>query len=81
MHRVVAAAGLGRVDAFGSSGAGAFALHWIVKDPDDVRVLVSHEPPLSTILEDREMAIRATDDIVQAYDKEGYGSAWRSSSS
>ena len=75
LHRVIAAVGLGQVDAFGSSGGGAFALHWILKHPDDVRVLVSHEPPLSTILEDREMAIRATDDIVQTYDKEGYGPA------
>lgn len=75
LHRVVAAAGRGQVDAFGSSGGGAFALHWIVEHPDDVRVLVSHEPPLTTILEDREMAIRATDDIVQTYDQEGFGPA------
>lgn len=75
MHRVVAAAGLGQVDAFGSSGGGAFALHWVVKYPDDVRTLVSHEPPLSTILEDREMAIRVSDDIVQTYEREGYGPA------
>lgn len=75
MHRVVAAAGLGQVDAFGSSGGGAFALHWIAKHPDDVHVLVAHEPPLSTILEDREMAIRVTDDIVQTYQEEGYGPA------
>lgn len=75
MHRVVAAVGLGQVDAFGSSGGGAFALHWIVKYPDDVHTLVSHEPPLSTILEDREMAIRVNDDIVQTYEREGYGPA------
>ncbi len=75
MHRVVAAAGLGQVDAFGSSGGGAFALHWIAKHPDDVHVLVAHEPPLSTILEDRETAIRVTHDIVQTYDEEGYGPA------
>lgn len=75
MHRVVAAVGLGRVDAFGSSGGGAFALHWIVKHPDDVHALVSHEPPLSTILEDRELAIRANDDIVQTYQRAGYGPA------
>ncbi len=75
MHRVVEAAGLGPVDAFGSSGGGAFALHWIVKFPRDVRTLVSHEPPLTTILEDREMAIRASEDIVATYQREGYGPA------
>ncbi|MFZ5871853.1 MAG: alpha/beta fold hydrolase, partial [Actinomycetota bacterium] len=40
MHRVVEASGLGPVDAFGSSGGGAFALHWIVRYPRDVRTLV-----------------------------------------
>lgn len=75
MHRVVEAAGLGPVDAFGSSGGAAFALHWIVKSPRDVRTLVAHEPPLSTILEDREMAIRVSEDIVATYRREGYGPA------
>jgi pimeloyl-ACP methyl ester carboxylesterase len=75
MHRVVEATGLGPVDAFGSSGGGAFALHWIVRHPGDVRALVSHEPPLSTILEDREMAIRASEDIVATYQQQGYGPA------
>ncbi|HLN75518.1 MAG TPA: alpha/beta fold hydrolase [Nocardioidaceae bacterium] len=75
MHRVVEAAGLGPVDAFGTSGGGAFALHWIVKYPQDVRTLLAHEPPLTTILEDREMAIRASEDIVATYQREGYGPA------
>lgn len=75
MHRVIEASGLGPVDAFGSSGGGAFALHWIVRYPGDVRTLVSHEPPLSTILEDREMALRVNDDIVTTYQRDGYGPA------
>jgi pimeloyl-ACP methyl ester carboxylesterase len=75
MHRVIAASGLGPVDAFGSSGGGAFALHWIVEHPDDVRTLVTHEPPLSTILEDREMALRVGEDIVATYQRDGYGPA------
>ncbi|MFI5626679.1 alpha/beta fold hydrolase [Nocardioides sp. NPDC051685] len=75
MHRVIEASGLGPVDAFGSSGGGAFALHWIVRYPGDVRTLVSHEPPLTTILEDREMALRVNDDIVATYQRDGYGPA------
>lgn len=75
MHRVVEASGLGPVDVFGSSGGGAFALHWIVTFPEDVRVLVSHEPPLSTILEDSVMAARVTDDIIATYQRDGYGPA------
>lgn len=75
MHRVVEAVGKGPVDAFGSSGGGAFALHWIVKFPRDVRTLVAHEPPITTILQDREMAIRASEDIVATYQRDGYGPA------
>lgn len=75
MHRVVEAVGLGPVDVFGSSGGAAFALHWVVASPGDVHTLVAHEPPLSTILEDRVMALRVTEDIVATYRREGYGPA------
>lgn len=75
MHRVVQAAGLGQVDAFGSSGGGAFALHWVVAHPEDVHTLVSHEPPLTTLLPDRDLAIRAMADIADTYDAHGFGPA------
>lgn len=74
-HRVVEAAGLGPVDAFGSSGGAMCALHWVVAHPDDVRTLVAHEPPLVALLDDHEMAIRVQDDIVATYQREGYGPA------
>jgi pimeloyl-ACP methyl ester carboxylesterase len=74
-HRVVEAVGLGPVDAFGSSGGGAFALAWIVDHPEDVGILVSHEPPLVTLLEDREMALKVNADIVETYQLDGYGPA------
>lgn len=75
LHRVVAATGLAPVDAFGSSGGGAFALAWVVDHPEDVRTLVSHEPPLVTLLEDGEVAQRAQADIVATYQRDGYGPA------
>lgn len=75
MHRVVEATGLGPVDAFGSSGGGAFALAWVVAHPGDVRSLVSHEPPLVPLLEDREVALRVQADIVETYQREGFGRA------
>ena len=74
-HRVIEAAGVGPVDAFGSSGGGMCALHWVVAHPEDVRTLVSHEPPLVALLEDREMAIKVNADIVDTYQREGYGPA------
>ena len=75
LHQIVEATGVGPVDAFGSSGGGAFALAWIVNHPDDVGTLVSHEPPLVTLLEDRDVALRTQDDIVDTYQREGYGPA------
>jgi pimeloyl-ACP methyl ester carboxylesterase len=74
-HRIIEAAGLGPVDAFGSSGGGMCALHWVVAHPEDVSTLVSHEPPLLTLLEDREMAIKVNADIVDTYQRIGFGPA------
>ena len=74
-HRVIEAVDLAPVDAFGSSGGGMCALHWIVAHPQDVHTLVSHEPPLVTLLEDREMAIRVNADIVDTYQRDGFGPA------
>jgi pimeloyl-ACP methyl ester carboxylesterase len=74
-HRVVEAAGLAAVDAFGSSGGGMCGLHWVVAHPSDVRTFVSHEPPLVSLLEDREMAIRVNADIVDTYQRLGFGPA------
>jgi pimeloyl-ACP methyl ester carboxylesterase len=74
-HRVVEAADLAPVDAFGSSGGGMCALHWVVAHPEDVHTLVSHEPPLVTLLEDREMAIKVNADIVDTYHRDGFGPA------
>lgn len=74
-HRVIESAGLGTVDAFGSSGGGMCALHWIIAHPHDVHTLISHEPPLVTLLEDREMAIKVNADIVDTYRRSGFGPA------
>ncbi len=74
-HRVVAAAGLDQVDAFGSSGGGMCGLHWVVAHPDDVRTFVSHEPPLLALLEDSEMMIKVNADIVNTYQRQGFGPA------
>lgn len=74
-HRVMEAAGLSEVDAFGSSGGGTSGLHWIVVHPGDVRTFVSHEPPLTALLEDSEMAAKVNADIIDTYQREGHGPA------
>ncbi|WP_255371670.1 alpha/beta fold hydrolase [Cellulosimicrobium sp. CUA-896] len=75
LHRVVRALGLGPVDVFGSSGGGIVGLSWIEQHPADVATLVSHEPPLTALLEDREVADAVELDIVDTYHREGYGPA------
>jgi pimeloyl-ACP methyl ester carboxylesterase len=74
-HRVVEAVGLGSVDAFGSSGGGMCGLHWVVAHPEDVRTFVSHEPPVLTLLEDSQMAMKVNADIVDTYQRDGFGPA------
>ena len=74
-HRVVEAVGRGPVDAFGSSGGGMCGLHWVVAHPEDVHIFVSHEPPVITLLEDGQMSIKANADIVDTYQRDGFGPA------
>ena len=44
----------GPVDLFASSGGAVNALALVAKHPEDVRTLVAHEPPLASVLPDRE---------------------------
>ena len=74
-HCVIEAVGVGQVDAFGSSGGGMCGLHWVVAHPQDVHTFVSHEPPVITLLEDSQMAIKANADIVDTYQRSGFGPA------
>lgn len=75
IHRVTEAVGLGRVDAFGSSGGAVAALAWAVEHPADIRTLVAHEPPLTTLLDDAETLAEVSTDIVDTYRARGFGPA------
>ena len=75
VHRVVGATGLGPVDVFASSGGAVAALPWLLAHPDEVGTVVAHEPPLSALLEDREMLDRVFADIAATYREKGQGPA------
>lgn len=75
VHRVVRAAGVGPVDVFGSSGGAMVALAWLIEHPDEVRTLVAHEPPLTNLLEDRDTLEKINTDILETYQRSGYGPA------
>ena len=57
LHRIIAALGGGPVDLFASSGGAVNALALVAAHPGDVRTLVAHEPPLASIVPDREGAL------------------------
>jgi pimeloyl-ACP methyl ester carboxylesterase len=73
LHAVIQAAGGGPVDMFASSGGAVNALALVARHPDDVRVLVAHEPPDGAVLPDRDNALSAVRAINQAYRKGGFG--------
>jgi pimeloyl-ACP methyl ester carboxylesterase len=73
LHLLVAALGAGPVEVFGSSGGAVDGLALVAAHPEDVRVLVAHEPPLTHLLPDADAVRRAEQDISQAYQEAGFG--------
>jgi pimeloyl-ACP methyl ester carboxylesterase len=75
LHRVAQAAGLGPVDVFASSGGAVAVLPWLLAHPAELGTVVAHEPPLTTLLEDRDVLERINKDIVETYHRIGHGPA------
>ncbi len=73
LHRLIQALDVGPVDLFASSGGAVNALALVVKHPEDVRTLVAHEPPLASILPDREAALATCRAIHETYQRSGSG--------
>ena len=75
LHRVIAALGVGPVDAFGSSGGATNGLALLAAHPDDVRRFVGHEPPVSAYLPDHDEVVAAAKRMKEAYLEGGMGPA------
>jgi pimeloyl-ACP methyl ester carboxylesterase len=75
LGRLIDALGTGPVDIFASSGGAVNALALVARHPEQVRVLVAHEPPAAQELPDREQALAVCDGIKQTYLHEGFGPA------
>ncbi len=73
LHRIIDALGAGPVDLFASSGGAVNALALVAAHPEQVRTLVAHEPPLASILPDREGAMAVTEAIHDTYERSGFG--------
>jgi pimeloyl-ACP methyl ester carboxylesterase len=72
LHRLIQAIG-GPVDLFASSGGAVNALALVSKHPEEVRTLVAHEPPLASVLPDREHALAANRAVSETYQRSGWG--------
>jgi pimeloyl-ACP methyl ester carboxylesterase len=73
LHRLIQAIGGGSVDLFATSGGAVNALALVSKHPEDVRTLVAHEPPLASVLPDREHALAANRAVHETYQRSGWG--------
>jgi pimeloyl-ACP methyl ester carboxylesterase len=75
LHLIIEALGGGPVDAFGTSGGAVNGLALVARHPDDVRILVAHEPPSASVLPDREALLAACRDMHETYLRRGLGPA------
>jgi pimeloyl-ACP methyl ester carboxylesterase len=73
LHRIIAELGSSPVDIFASSGGAVNALALVAAHPAQVRTLVAHEPPLASILPDREAALAACRAVHDTYEAKGFG--------
>jgi pimeloyl-ACP methyl ester carboxylesterase len=75
LHAVLQVLGTGPVDLFASSGGAVNALALVARHPDDVGLLVAHEPPLADVVDDREAVSAVVEDMWATYQARGGGPA------
>lgn len=75
LHRLISALDAGPVDMFASSGGAVNALAMVARHPEDVRILVAHEPPVAEGLPDRDEVLAAVRDMQETYQRSGWGAA------
>lgn len=73
LHQLITQVSRDPVDVFATSGGAMNALALVARHPDQVRIMVAHEPPAAQELPDRAAVLAACDAIKQTYLREGYG--------
>ncbi|HYB31546.1 MAG TPA: alpha/beta hydrolase [Solirubrobacteraceae bacterium] len=73
LHAIIGALGAGPVEVFASSGGAVTALALVAAYPDEVTILVAHEPPLIPVLDDAAAAERARARVRDVYEANGWG--------
>ena len=77
LARILTQLDAGPAAVFGSSGGAVTALALTQARPDLVHTVISHEPPLDELLEDRDQIRAETEDIVATYLSGDRTGAWR----
>lgn len=77
LARLVEHLDLGPADVLGSSGGAVTVLALAQALPDLVRTVIAHEPPLDTLLDDREALLAGTEDMIATYLAGDVLGAWR----
>jgi pimeloyl-ACP methyl ester carboxylesterase len=72
VHRIIQEIGA-PVDLFATSGGAVVALALVASHPDDVRIAVAHEPPLASLVPDREYALAVCRAMNDTYQRDGWG--------
>jgi pimeloyl-ACP methyl ester carboxylesterase len=73
ISRVIAAVTDQPIDLFASSGGAVNALALVARHPEQVRLVVAHEPPLASQLPDREAAKAVVRAVADTYQRSGWG--------
>src|SRR6201985_1276713 len=75
LHRLISALDSGPVDIFASSGGAVNGLALVARHPEQVHILVAHEPPSAQVLPDRAAVLAACRGIRETYYSDGLGPA------
>lgn len=74
-HRLLAAVGTEPAYVLGSSGGGLVGLELVADHPEQVRLLVAHEPPCTRLLDDAKEHVAFSREVYDTYRSEGVGPA------
>lgn len=71
VHRLLAQLAEGKADVFASSGGAVIALELARRHPEQLGVVICHEPPSPALLKDEEGVRRAMEDVCDTCEREG----------
>jgi pimeloyl-ACP methyl ester carboxylesterase len=73
---ILDALGAESADVFGSSGGAVTGLALVTRHPGRVRTLIAHEPPVTELLPDAAQQRAATEDMIEAFHRDGPAAGW-----